>query len=128
MIFFRLLYSWPYNFFKKLNIFLDKKQSKFQSILIALSGNSNDYKSVQIAKNLIEKKSGTLTFVHVLEIDLKTPLDAEINEQTIHGDKILSSTDILVKTDGCWGKYPTPFLALICIGFEEISILSNPYV
>lgn len=92
MIFFRLLYSWPYNFFKKLNIFLDKKQSKFQSILIALSGNSNDYKSVQIAKNLIEKKSGTLTFVHVLEIDLKTPLDAEINEQTIHGDKILSST------------------------------------
>ena len=54
MIFFRLLYSWPYNFLKKLNIFLDKKQSKFQSILIALSGNSNDYKSVQIAKNLIE--------------------------------------------------------------------------
>ena len=81
--FFRLLYSWPYNFFKKLNIFLDKKQSKFQSILIALSGNSNDYKSVQIAKNLIEKKSGTLTFVHVLEIYLKTPLDAEIKEQTI---------------------------------------------
>jgi len=96
MIFFKRLFFLPYNFFRKFNklfhVFFDKKQSKFQSILVALSGNSNDEKSIGIAKNLIEKKSGTLTFVHVLEIDLKTPLDAEIQEKTNHGDKILSST------------------------------------
>ena len=95
MIFFKRLFALPYNFFIKFNklfhTFFDKKQSKFQSILVTLSGSSNDEKSIELAKNLIEKKSGTLTFVHVLEIDLKTPLDAEIQEKTNHGDKILSS-------------------------------------
>jgi len=84
---FRNYFHQPTRFFYNL---FDKKQAKHQSILVALSGSQNDGKSIAIAKNLIQKKTGILIFVHVLEIDLKNPLDVEIQEKTSYGDKILS--------------------------------------
>ena len=57
---------------------------------MTLSGSQNDEKSIEIAKSLIQKNSGILTFVHVLEIDLKNPLDVEIQEKTSYGNEILS--------------------------------------
>ena len=90
-----LFINLPKNIFKIINKlfhqFFDKKEAKFQSILVALSGKTNDIKSISIAKNLIEKKSGVITFVHVLEIDLDKPIDIELPEKTSSGDKILSN-------------------------------------
>jgi nucleotide-binding universal stress UspA family protein len=62
---------------------------EFNKILVPVSGTKADDESVRLACRLAKKTKGKIWAVYVITVKRALPLDAELNDETTHGEEIL---------------------------------------
>jgi nucleotide-binding universal stress UspA family protein len=62
---------------------------EFNKILVPVSGTKADDEAVRLACRLARKTKGKIWAVYVITVKRALPLDAELNEETTHGEEIL---------------------------------------
>jgi nucleotide-binding universal stress UspA family protein len=66
---------------------------EFNNILVPVSGSKSDDEAVRLACRLAKKTKGKIWAVYVITVKRALPLDAELNEETRHGEDILNRAE-----------------------------------
>jgi nucleotide-binding universal stress UspA family protein len=62
---------------------------QYRRILVPVQGNDSDFRALDLAGMLAQKKNAELTLVYVVEVEQSLPLDAELPDAVTHGEQSL---------------------------------------
>jgi nucleotide-binding universal stress UspA family protein len=68
---------------------MKSSEIEFNKILVPVSGTKADDEAVRLACRLARKTKGKIWAVYVITVKRALPLDAELNDETSHGEEIL---------------------------------------
>ena len=73
----------------------------FSSVLVAVSGETNDEDAVRLGCELVNFSKGRLHFLYVIEIERGLPLDAEVGPSTARGEQVLQHLEEIARSLRC---------------------------
>jgi len=68
---------------------LEKFTVPYRRILVPVQGNDSDFRALDLAGMLAQKKNADVTLVYVVEVKQALPLDAEMPQSVAHGEQSL---------------------------------------
>jgi nucleotide-binding universal stress UspA family protein len=66
---------------------------KISHILVPINGGQCDDEALQLAGLIAKKNKSRVTVMHVVEVPRALPLDAELPDKTMHGERVLEHAE-----------------------------------
>ena len=77
------------------------KNGKFSSVLVPVEGSASDQAAVELACSLASVWKGTVYVLHVIEVERRLPLDAEVPEAALRAEEVLTAMEDVAKPHKC---------------------------
>lgn len=76
------------------------KEIPFKTVLVAVNGSQESYRSIQIAAELVRRTPGHLLLLHIIEVPLTLPLTAALPDKEKNADNIIGEGARIARQNG----------------------------